>query len=125
MNWALQILYPFGIFLVGVIGVALVGLSLRAAASARGNRLPIRGGGFHAEVERLLSDISRGLRILTSPARAGGFLHREKQEEVGRKLAELQSRLRLLEDPERRKYEGKAGRILAEAAQVGITLPPP
>lgn len=121
MNLSSLSIHPVGILLVGTIGLVLILVSFRAASSGKG--IPIRG--LHSELERLLSDISRGLRILTSPARAGGFLYREKQEEVGRQLAELQSRLRLLDDPERRKYESKAGRILAEAAQVGITLPPP
>jgi hypothetical protein len=125
MNLSSLSFHPVGIVLVGAIGLILVLLSLRAAAAGRGSRSRVPGRGLHGDLERLFSDITRGLRILTSPARAGGFLYREKQEEVGRKLAELQSRLRLLDDPERRKYEGKAGRILEEAAQVGITLPPP
>jgi hypothetical protein len=130
MNISSLSIHPLGIVLVGAIGLALILLSLRAAAAGKGSRfagpgLRPSGRGLHSDLERLFSDISRGLRFLTSPARAGGFLYREKQEEIGRQLAELQSRLRLLEDPDRRKYEGKAGRILEEAAQVGITLPPP
>lgn len=76
------------------------------------------------ELDRLFSDISRGLRILSAPTRAGGMFYREKQEEVGRMLYELQHRLRLLDDRIRQPYEAKAGQVLAQAARAGITLPP-
>jgi hypothetical protein len=122
MNWTM-LPTPVSIALIGVLGLVLVLFTVRAASASRGGRS--LAGSFPDDIERLLGDISRGLRILTSPARAGGFLYREKQEEVGRLLAEMQSRLRLLEDPVRIKYEGKAGRVMNEAARVGITLPPP
>jgi hypothetical protein len=123
MNWTNLPTQPLGIALMGAIGLALVLFSLRAASLGRGVRS--LSAGLHDDLDRLMGDISRSLRILTSPARAGGFLYREKQEEVGRLLAEMQSRLRLMDDPTRLKYEGRAGRVLNEAARVGITLPPP
>lgn len=76
------------------------------------------------EIEQLLARIRRGLRSLASPARAGGLFYREKQEEIGSLLSDLQGRLRLLDDRARRYYENRASQILAEAARAGITLPP-
>lgn len=78
------------------------------------------------ELDRLISDISRSLRFLSGPSRSGGlFLLREKHEELGRLLAELQRRMRMLDERNRIKYEPRAEGILADAAKVGSTLPPP
>lgn len=115
-------LSSLGLIAFGLIGLALVLLSLRNMLS--------RGVDMHAgddlqkELDRLFSDIGRGLRVLSSPARAGGLFYREKQEEVGRMLSELQNRLRLLDDGSRQPFEARAGQVLAEAARAGITLPP-
>lgn len=114
-------LSALGLFLLGSIGVVLVGLSLRGLRAGRQAAAPM---GWQRELDRLLADITRGLRSLASPARAGGLFYREKQEEVARLLSELQARLRLLEDELRRPYEAKASQVLADAARAGITLPP-
>jgi hypothetical protein len=78
------------------------------------------------DLERLISDISRAVRYLAGPSRSGGlFMIREKQEELGRLLADLQRRMRMLDERGRRKYEPRAEGILADAAKLGVTLPPP
>jgi hypothetical protein len=115
-------LSSLSLVLFGLIGLALITLSLRALLGGR-PRAATREG-LPRELDRLFSDISRGLRVLSSPARAGGMFYREKQEEVGRMLSELQNRLRLLDDGIRQPYEAKAGQVLAEAARAGITVPP-
>lgn len=114
-------LSTLSLFLFGAIGLVLVGVTLRAVYAGRHASEP---EGRHRELDRLFADISRGLRILASPARAGGLFYREKQEEVGRLLSELQSRLRLLEDGMRQPYEARASQVLADAARAGITVPP-
>lgn len=90
---------------------------------------PIQSAGIprsRKDLDRLLAEISRSLRFLSGPPRSGGlFLIREKHEELGRLLSELQRRMRLLDERNRRKYEPRAEDILADAAKVGITLPPP
>jgi hypothetical protein len=111
-----------GLMLFGLIGLALIVLSLRALLTHQ--RTPAPGNDLQKELDRLFSDIGRGLRMLSSPARAGGLFYREKQEEVGHLLAELQNRLRLLDDGNRKRFEARAGQVLAEAARAGITLPP-
>lgn len=121
MEIPLSFLSTWSLIIFGSIGLLLVGLSLRALFTGRPGT---EGEGLHRELDRLFADITRGLRILASPARAGGLFYREKQEEVGRLLSELQSRLRLLEDGLRQPYEAKASQVLADAARAGITLPP-
>lgn len=134
-------LSSMSLLIFAIIGLVLIALSLRALLGARG----VRGGSTHGQahrgtpgkinrstsgenpskdLERLFSDIRRALRVLASPARAGGMYYREKQEEVGRLLFDMQARLRLLDDGIRERYEAKAGHVLAEAARAGITLPP-
>ncbi|MDB5103871.1 MAG: hypothetical protein JWP91_1560 [Fibrobacteres bacterium] len=112
-----------GAVMMGALGFALTWFALRNGSTKvdpAGNR------NFHREIDRLFSDISKGLRFLSSSGRFGGLtLMREKQEEVERLLSELQRRLRHLEDGVRDKYEERAHRILAQAARFGITLPPP
>lgn len=110
------------LLLFGMLGLILMGMSLRAMFGGKPG--PVHGDAMPKDLDRLFSDITRGLRILSSPARAGGLFYREKQEEVGRMLADLQSRLRLLDEAIRPRYEAKAGQVLAEAARAGITLPP-
>jgi hypothetical protein len=74
---------------------------------------------------RLMGDISRELRIVSGPARSSSLLKiRERHEELGRLLSELQRRLRRLDEANQRKYEQKAVAIMADAAKLGITLPP-
>jgi hypothetical protein len=114
-------LSPVSLVLAGILGMALVGLSWRVLITGRSGG---EGEGLHRDLDRLLSEITRGLRVLASPGRAGGLFYREKQEEVGRLLSELQGRLRLLEDSLRQPYEAKASQVLADAARAGITLPP-
>lgn len=83
-------------------------------------------GSFHRELDPLFADTKRALRVLSMSARQGGVaLMHENQEEVGRLLIEIQSRLRMLDEGVRRKYEPKALGILTQAAKAGITLPPP
>lgn len=105
----------------GIIGMALVGLSMAAMIQRRS-----RPSGLvpDNDLDRLFSDIRRALRVLSSPARAGGMYYREKQEEVGRLLSDLQGRLRHLDDGLRQSYEARASQVLADAARAGITLPP-
>ncbi len=111
-----------GVILIGILGLMLVVLSLRALMVRRNPAVP--GSDLPKELDRLLSDIGRGLRVLSSPTRAGGLFYREKQEEVGRLLAEMQNRLRLLDEDSRQRYETRAGQVLVDAARAGITLPP-
>ncbi|GEM_PF-5858435 len=93
-----------------------------AEKTSRTKSVPNRG----KELDRLLADISRALRFLSGPSRSGGlFMLREKQEELGRLLTELQKRMRMLDERNRLKYEARAEGILADAAKMGITLPPP
>jgi hypothetical protein len=113
---------------LGGLVAILVGLSLvLLLALALFSRARPAGGepGRDRELDALLRRIGRDLRDLTSPARAGGLFYREAHEEVGRQLAELQARLRLLDDTARLPYEARAGKLLAAAARVGIILPPP
>lgn len=113
----------YGGILMGAFGLGLAWLHLR-----NGSRKPglTFGQNLHRDLDRLFTDISRGLRALASGPRFGGMgLMREKHEEVSRLLSELQKRLRMLEDDVREKYEARAHRILAQAARLGITLPPP
>ncbi len=113
----------FGVFLLAGLGLALTWFAFR---SSRGGQPGTVRGNLHRDLDGLFSDISRGLRILSTPNRFGGTgLMRENQDEVKRKLSELQRRLRMLEDGVRDKYEARAHRILAQAARFGITLPPP
>lgn len=121
MEISLASLSSLSLILFAMVGLILVGLSLRALVMGRTLR---KGEGLQQELDRLFGDITRGLRNLASPARAGGLFYREKQEEVGRLLSELQARLRLLEDGLRQPYEAKASQVLADAARAGITLPP-
>jgi hypothetical protein len=120
--------FPTSISLYGVFLLAAIGLGLAWLALRNGSKKPestIRGS-LHRDLDHLFSDISRGLRSLSTPARFGSMgLMRENQAEVKRKLSELQRRLRMLEDGARDKYEARAHRILAQAARFGITLPPP
>jgi hypothetical protein len=108
--------------LSGMGGLALIGYLLYAVLTRTADELP--EDNFHREIEILFTEISRRLRGLSSPARAGGLFYREKQEELGRLLSELQARLRLLEDADRLPYEARAGQVLAAAARAGITVPP-
>jgi hypothetical protein len=108
---------------MGLFGIGLGFLAMRSGA-----RKPSQSEGKPArvDVDRLLSDIGRGLRALSAPSRIGGMgLLREKQYELGRQLSELQSHLRHLEDDARERYENRAQRVLEQAARYGITLPPP
>lgn len=119
--------YPETFSLYGVLVLGGFGLGLSFLA-LRGRRKPAhpRNQGMHRDLERLFTEIGRGLRMLSSPTRFGGMgLLREKQFEVERQLAEMQRRLRHLEDGVRDRYEERAQRILAQAARFGITLPPP
>jgi hypothetical protein len=106
----------------GLVGLALIGYLLYAVLTRTSDELP--EDSFHREIERLFTEISRRLRSLSAPSRAGGLFYREKQEELGRMLSELQARLRLLEDADRLPYEARAGQVLAAAARAGITVPP-
>jgi hypothetical protein len=88
--------------------------------------LAIFKGRANRDLDRLFAETSRALRALSAPSRLGGFsLLREKQMVAYRLLEDLQGRMRLLEDRARRKYEGRAERLLALAAHYDITLPPP
>ncbi len=109
-----------GAVLLLVIGLSLVLLLVLSSFSRA--QTESADGDRHLDV--LLRDIRRGIRKLSSPARAGGFFYRETQEEVGRLLSELQGRLHLLDDPARQRYEARAGQVLADAARAGITVPP-
>ena len=108
---------------MGLIGTALSFLAMRGGARkepSAGGKAPKR------EVDRLMTEIGRGLRALSVPNRLGGIvLLREKHFEVERQLTELQRRLSRLEEGERERYEDRAQRILEQAARYGITLPPP
>jgi hypothetical protein len=108
---------------MGLFGIGLGFLAMRSGA----RKTPkAEGGPVRVDVDRLLSDIGRGLRLLSAPSRIGGMaLVREKQYELGRQLAELQRQLRHLEDSARERYENRAQRVLEQAARHGITLPPP
>lgn len=113
----------YGAYTMGLFGIGLGFLAMRSGArkASKGEGGPVR-----VDVDRLLSDIGRGLRMLSVPPRMGGMgLVREKQYELGRQLAELQRQLRHLEDKARERYETRAQRVLEQAARVGITLPPP
>jgi hypothetical protein len=113
----------YGVVVLGSFGLGLGFLALRSGSRRPGVSL---GHSLHRDLERLFSEIGRGLRMLSTPTRFGGMgLLRAKQTEVERQLSELQRRLRHLEDGVRDKYEVRAQRILAQAARFGITLPPP
>ena len=122
MDIAITTLSSASLLLFGVMGLLLTVMSLRAFF--RRKTSGPSGNGLNRDLDGLLSEISRGLRALASPARAGGLFYREKQEEVGRLLSELQGRLRLLDEAIRLRYEARAGQLLADAARAGITLPP-
>jgi hypothetical protein len=110
-----------GAILMGAFGFALTWFALRNGKPAK-----TQERGFQKDLDRLFTEISKGLRFMATPNRFGGMgLMREKQVEVERQLFELQRRLRHLEDGVRDKYEAKTHRILAQAARFGITLPPP
>lgn len=115
-------LSSMSLVILGVLGLVLVVLSLRALIVSRSSIS--EGASVQKDLDRLFSEISRGLRTLTSASRSGVHFSRQKQEDVGRLLAELQSRLRLLDDVIRQPYEAKASQVLADAARAGITLPP-
>jgi hypothetical protein len=117
----------YGVFILGLFGIVLGLLAMRGGArkpaGLPGNGL---GKGLGKDPERLLSEIGRGLRMLSTPTRFGGAgLLREKQYEVARQLGELQRCLRHLEDKVRERYEERAQRVLELAARCGITVPPP
>lgn len=111
----------YGVLFLGMAGIGLAYLALRT----NGGR---RRVGRHAqrELDRLLAEIGRGIRMLGSPSQFPGVaLLREKQYEVARQLGELQTRLSQLDDPTREQYEQRAHRVLEMAAKCGITVPPP
>lgn len=113
----------YGVLVMGGFGLGLSFLALRSGARKQSGATK---HSLHRDLDRLFTEIGRGLRMLSSPARFGGMgLLREKQSEVERQLSELQRRLRHLEDGVRDRYEARAQRILAQAARFGITLPPP
>jgi len=113
----------YGVFILGMFGIVLGLLAMRGGARKPAG-LP--GNGLGKDPERLLSEIGRGLRMLSAPTRFGGAgLLREKQYEVARQLGELQRCLRQLEDNVRKRYEDRAQRVLELAARCGITVPPP
>lgn len=108
---------------MGLFGIAFSFLALRDGGRKRERAAGRRAAG---DLDRLISEIGRGLRVLSAPGRLSGVgLIREKQDEVERQLAELQRRLHRLEDGVRERYEDRAQRILEQAARYGITLPPP
>jgi hypothetical protein len=114
----------YGVFILGMFGIVLGLLAMRGGARKPAG-LPGNGLG-KKDPERLLSEIGRGLRMLSTPTRFGGTgLLREKQYEVARQLGELQRCLRHLEDNVRKRYEDRAQRVLELAARCGITVPPP
>ena len=112
-----------GVVIMGFLGIAFGFFAFRSG-SRRQTRVP--GDRMHTDLDGLLSEIGRGLRMLSTPSRFGGMgLLREKQYEVERQLGELQRRMRHVEDKVRERYEDRAQRILEQAARYGITLPPP
>lgn len=119
MDLPLDSLSGLGLVVPVIIGLSLC-LLLTLAVFARPRPDGEEGS---RPLEALLRDIARGLRKLSSPARAGGLFYRETEEEVGRLLAELQGRLRHLDASDRGPYEARIGQVLAEAAHAGITLP--
>jgi hypothetical protein len=113
----------FGVVLLGGFGLGLTWFALRNGSRKPGQSL---GQNRSRDLERLFTEIAKGLRALSSSSRIGGMsLMHERQEEMARLLLELQRRLRMLEDGVREKYEARAHRLLAQAARFGITLPPP
>jgi hypothetical protein len=114
----------YGVFILGMFGIVLGLLALRGGARKPAG---FPGKGMRKDPDRLLSEIGRGLRMLSTPPRPGGGtgLIRAKQYEVARQLGELQRCLRQLEDNVRERYERRAQRVLEQAARCGITLPPP
>ncbi|MDB5049884.1 MAG: hypothetical protein JWO30_2955 [Fibrobacteres bacterium] len=104
-----------------------LGLGLAWFAVRNGSQKTVSGirQNLHRDLDRLFSDISKGLGSLSSSRFGGLAVTREKQDEVERLLSELQRRLRMLEDGVREKYEERTHRVLAKAARFGITLPPP
>jgi hypothetical protein len=108
---------------MGLFGIGLGFLAMRSGARKSPKA---KGEPGRVDVDRLLGDIGRGLRLLSAPNRVGGMgLVRERQYELARQLAELQRQLRSLEDSARERYENRAQRVLEQAARYGITLPPP
>lgn len=76
-------------------------------------------------IQKVLNSISRELRFIFGLARSGKLLKiRERHEELARLLSELQWRLRRLDETNQRKYVQKGLAIMADAAKLGITLPP-
>jgi hypothetical protein len=116
----------YGVFILGMFGIVLGIFALRGGARKPAG-LPGQGSqGMRKDPDRLISEIGRGLRMLSAPSRIGGMgLFREKQMEVARQLGELQRCLRHLEEKARKRYEDRAQRVLEQAARCGITLPPP
>lgn len=113
----------YGVFILGLFGIVLSLVAMRGS-SRKPAGMP--GRGLDADPDRLLTEIGRGLRMLSVPSRIGGMaILREKQYEVARQLGELQRCLRQLEDKARKRYEGRAQRVLEQAARCGITVPPP
>lgn len=113
----------YGVAVLGLLGVGLAFLALRGGKRAQDSA---HARDSHREMERLLAEIGRGIRVLATPPGIGGMgMFREKQYEVARQLGELQRRLSHLEDRAREAYEQRAQRILEQAARCGITVPPP
>lgn len=113
----------YGVFILGLFGIVLGLVAMRGSARKPAG-LP--GRGLDADPDRLLTEIGRGLRMLSVPSRFGGMaVLREKQYEVARQLGELQRCLRHLEDKVRERYEDRTQRVLEQAARCGITVPPP
>jgi hypothetical protein len=123
MELPVQAFQPLGLGMITVLGLGLAALSLHFGfirkSAFSGERT------LHQELERLFSEIGLRLKMLPASGRLGSFLAREKQEEIGRMLADLQGRLRYLDEHFRLRYEARAGRLMVDAAKVGITLPPP
>jgi len=94
----------------------------KSLAESKSGALPER----RKDLDRLFTDLSRSLRTLSALSKTSSqFLIREKHEELGRLLSELQRRMRMLDEHHRLKYEARAEIVLAHAAKVGITVPPP
>jgi hypothetical protein len=111
-----------GLGLMGALGLSLAFLAIRSGGRSKA----ARSGGADKEISRLMADISKSLEGISASSRMGGFaLMQDRHAQVGRMLGELQSRLSLLDDRARNRYEVRAHRILARAARFGITLPPP
>ncbi len=108
--------------------------SSTAASSSASISLLIREKklGNRKDLELLIREISSEIKLMSSHVGSGGasrsvglFLMRDKHESLGRLLAELQRRMRFLDETYRQKYEPRAESLMAEAARLGVTLPPP